>query len=116
MDNPPVEERQPHSATTHSDDRHGRTPLLRRTVTWAVLLVCAALLVATLGEAWQRHTLDQEVAAAQARNAALRQQIQETQRAITIAESPSAIEREARAWGYTRQGDQPVVVVTPPPK
>lgn len=93
-----------------------RTRLVTRTLLWALLLICAALLVATLSEAWQRHTLDEQVAAARAQNAALHQQILQTQHAITVAESPATIEREARSWGYVRSGDHPVIVVSSPTK
>ena len=88
-----------------------RRPLARRTMLWAVLVMCGALLVAILSEAWTRSGVDAQMAAAQARNAALRQDVVATQHAVQQAQSPDAIEREARAWGYIRPGDHPVLVV-----
>jgi cell division protein FtsB len=83
----------------------------QRTLLWAILCVCLALLVAILGEAWTRAHAEAQVQAASARNAALRHDITATQHAITLAESPAEIERAARRWGYIRRGDQPVLVV-----
>ncbi len=88
-----------------------RALLATRTLFWAAMVICGALLVATLSEAWTRTNVDAQVAAAQARNAALRQDVANTQRAIQQAESPATIEREARSWGYIRPGDHPVLVV-----
>jgi cell division protein FtsB len=76
----------------------------------ALLVICAALLLAVGAEAWTRHTIEQQVAAARARNAALQRDVTTTQQNIRVAESPSTIEREARAWGYIRSGDHPVIV------
>lgn len=88
--------------------------LARRTLQLVVLAICVALLIATAAEAWVRHGVEQQVAAAQARNAALQRDIVTTQRSITIAQQPATIEREARAWGYIRAGDHPVVVTGGP--
>jgi hypothetical protein len=74
------------------------------------MVICGALLMATLSEVWTRSTVDAQFAAARARNAALRQDVANTQRAIQQAESPATIEREARSWGYIRPGDHPVLV------
>lgn len=90
----------------------GRRPVLgRRTLLWAILCVCAALVIANIGEAWTRGNAEAQVQAASARNAALRHDIAATQHAIQLAQSPIEIEREARRWGYIRPGDQPVIVV-----
>ncbi len=97
--------------------RAGRQPpraaLATRTLLWAVMVICGALLVATLSEAWTRSNVESQVAAARARNAALRQDVAHTQQAVQQAQSPATIEREARAWGYIRPGDHPVLVVAP---
>lgn len=89
-----------------------RSVLAQRTLQWALLVICVALLIATVAEAWVRHGIEQQVAAAQAQNAALQRDIAATGRSITAAESPATIEREARAWGYIRAGDHPAIVVT----
>jgi cell division protein FtsB len=88
-----------------------RPPLAMRTLLWAILVVCTALLVATVSEAWTRASAEQQVATASAHNAALRHDVAATQRAIALAQSPEEIERVARRWGYIRPGDRPIVVV-----
>lgn len=93
-----------------------RGSLVQRTLLWAVLVICASLAVATASEAWTRHGIEQQVAAARERNAALQRDVTATQRAVQAAQSPAAIEREARAWGYIRAGDHPVIVVTQAPQ
>lgn len=88
-----------------------RPTLGTRTLVWAILCVCVALLIAVLGEAWTRAGADAQVRAASARNAALSHDIAATQHAIVLAQSPAEIERAARRWGYMRPGDSPIVVV-----
>lgn len=92
------------------EDRR-RSPLAMRTLLWAILVVCAALLVATVGEAWTRASVEEQVRTASAHNAALRHDVAATQRAIALAQSPEEIERVARRWGYVRPGDRPILVV-----
>lgn len=87
-----------------------RASLVQRTLLWAMLVICAILLVATVSEAWAYADAQARVGAARAHNAALRRDAETTQRAIQIAESPEAIERQARAWGYSRPGEHPIVV------
>jgi cell division protein FtsB len=93
----------------------GRPALAQRALLWAVLVICAALLIASISEAWVRHNVEQQVTAASARNAALRQDVAAARQAVAVARSPATIEREARAWGFVRPGDHPVIVVTPAP-
>lgn len=91
----------------------GRRPVLgTRTLLWVILCVCAALLIAILGEAWTRANAESQVQAASARNTALRHDITATRHAIQLAQSPAEIERAARRWGYIRPGDHAVVIVT----
>src|SRR5262249_22277224 len=89
-----------------------RGPFARRTLAWAMMAICGALLVATLSEAWTRVNIEGQVSAAQAHNAALRQDAATTQQAVQRAQSPSAIEREARSWASLGRGDHPVIVVS----
>lgn len=90
----------------------GRRPVLgTRTLLWVILCVWAALLIATLGEAWTHANAEAQVQAASARNAALHHDIVATQHAIQLAQSPAEIERAARRWGYVRPGDHAVVIV-----
>lgn len=102
-------------ATTASAAAPARPSLAQRTLFWAVLVICASLLVATASEAWTRHGIEQQVSAARAGNAALQRDVSNTQRAVQEAQSPAAIERAARAWGYIRAGDHPFILVTPTP-
>lgn len=90
--------------------RATRASLVQRTLLWAMLVICATLLVATVSEAWAHADAQARVQAAQAHNAALRRDIQTTQRNIQIAQSPDTIEHQARAWGYSRPGEHPIVV------
>src|SRR5262249_672354 len=87
--------------------------LLRRTMLWIILGVCAALLAAIIGEAIARDNAEARVAATRARIQTLRQTIATTQHAIAVAQSDDQIERQARRWGYIRSGDHPVIIVTP---
>lgn len=89
-----------------------RAALIQRTLLWVMLVICATLLVAAVGEAWAHADAQARVQAAQARNAALRRDAETTQHAIQVAQSPDTIERQARAWGYSRPGEHPVVVTT----
>lgn len=87
-----------------------RSAFAQRTLQLALLVICVALLIATAAEAWVRHGIEQQVAAARAHNAALQRDITTTGHEITVAEAAATIEREARAWGYIRAGDHPVIV------
>jgi hypothetical protein len=87
-----------------------RTTLLTRTVLGTTAAICGALLVATLSEAWVTYRLEQQVSQAQAANAWLRHDASATARQVVWAQAPQTIEDEARARGYVRPGDQPVVI------
>ena len=87
-----------------------RTTLYTRTVLWATAAICAALIVATLSEAWVNYRLQQQVGQAQAANAQTRQDMAATARRIAWAESPTTIEEEARARGYVRPGEHAVAI------
>jgi cell division protein FtsB len=87
-----------------------RTTLYTRTVVWATAAICAALIVATLSEAWVNYRLQQQVRQAQAANAQIQQDSTATAGRIAQAESPATIEDEARARGYVRPGEQAVVI------
>jgi cell division protein FtsB len=89
-----------------------RTALIQRTLLWAMLIICATLLVATVGETWAHADAQARVQAARAHNAAVRHDVETTRRAIQVAQSPGTIERQARAWGYSRPGEHPIVVTT----
>jgi cell division protein FtsB len=86
------------------------TTLYTRTVLWATAAICAALIVATLSEAWVNYRLQQQVGQAQAANAQTRQDMAATAGRIAWAESPITIEEEARARGYVRPGEHAVAI------
>ena len=90
-----------------------RQRLLRRTMLWVILGICAALLAAVIGEAIARDNAEAQVAAARTRIQKQQQTIATTQHAIVVAQSDDEIERQARRWGYIRPGDHPVIIVTP---
>jgi cell division protein FtsB len=89
--------------------------LLARIIVWGTMATCALLILATIGEAWTVHQLNQQVADSQQQNAQLRAQNQAIATSITQLQQPETIEQEARQLGYIYPGDQPVVVVTTQP-
>ncbi len=89
--------------------------LTRALLVWATVALCVALLVGAGSERWTAYQLQRQVAQTQTQNVALKRDIARTQRATIQAQSPAAIERAARAWGYTRDGETPVVIAAPTP-
>lgn len=92
-----------------------RTSLYTRTVLGITAAICLALLIFGVGEAWLDYRLHAQVQQVQAQNDRLRQDTAATLRQAEWAESPGAIEDAARAMGYARPGEQPVVIVTTTP-
>jgi cell division protein FtsB len=76
-------------------------------------LICAALLLGTLAQAWSNSQLTQKV---QAASQILQQKRDENKKLIQQTQhykDPAVIENEARQHlGYVRPGEQPVVVTT----
>ncbi|GAC1456138.1 MAG: hypothetical protein PVSMB4_16430 [Ktedonobacterales bacterium] len=94
-------------------ERHlSRATLFTRTVLWVTAAVCASLVIGTLSEAWVNYRLQQQVRQVRAENAWLRQDAQTTAGRVAWAESPQTVEDEARARGYARPGDRPVVIAS----
>jgi len=91
----------------------GHDAFLRRAMAWVVVAICAVLVVATIGEALARADVEQQVATARQRNQSLQSDAQTLQRAIEVAGSDEEIERQARSWGWTRPGDQPILIIPP---
>jgi cell division protein FtsB len=92
-----------------------RTTLYTRSVLGVTAAICLALLIFGASEAWLNHQIHVQVQQVQSANARLRQDTASTLRQAAWAESPAAIEGEARAMGYARPGEQPVVIVTAQP-
>ncbi|HUY76691.1 MAG TPA: septum formation initiator family protein [Ktedonobacterales bacterium] len=104
------------AAMRRAQRRRQRPAALTRALTlWATLALCVVLLVGVGSELWTGYQLQQQVAQTQAQNAALQHDIARTQRATSQAQSPTSIERTARAWGYARDGETPVVIAAPTP-
>src|SRR5258707_4752247 len=82
--------------TSTTARRLARRPLARRTLAWAIMAVCGALLVATLSEAWTRGNIEGQVTAAEAHNAALRQDVATTRQAAGRAQCAHVIARTGR--------------------
>jgi cell division protein FtsB len=92
-----------------------RTTLYTRSVLGVTAAICLALLIFGASEAWLNLQIHVRVQQVQSANARLRQDTATTLRQAAWAESPAAIEGEARAMGYARPGEQPVVIVTAQP-
>ena len=102
-------------APVKTPSRPLRPTIGSRTITlWVTMAICVALLVATAGEVWARISVERQVAQTQSQNARIRQDIHTTQQQVTQANSPATIEREARAWGYVRPGETPVIIAPTP--
>lgn len=89
--------------------------LTRALVVWVTLALCGALLVGVGVEYWLRANLERQVAQTQTQNDTLQHDITRTRYATTQAQASATIEREARAWGYTRPGETPIVIAAPTP-
>lgn len=97
-------------ATIQPPARPVRKPLL-----WLAALICLALLAATGGETWSLWQAQQAVTQMRSDNQRIERDIQQTRQAVSQAQSPGAIEREARNLGYIYPGDTPVVIAQPQP-
>ena len=89
--------------------------LLARLIIWGTAAICGLLILATLGEAWTVHRLNQQIAANQQAANQLQQQNQQLSSSIQQLQQASTIEQEARKLGFIFPGDQPVVIVTSTP-
>ncbi|HEY7350464.1 MAG TPA: septum formation initiator family protein [Ktedonobacterales bacterium] len=92
-----------------------RPSLLARLILWGTAAICGLLILATIGEAWTVHRLNQQVAANQQAADQLQAQNQALANTIQQLQQPSTIEAEARKLGFIFPGDQPVVIVTTTP-
>lgn len=88
-----------------------RPSLLASTIIWGTIAFCGLLLLASIGEAWNVHRLNQQIAASQQAVDQLQAQNQALQHNIQDLQQPGTIEQEARKLGYIFPGDQPVVIV-----
>src|SRR5258708_8396034 len=92
--------------------RARRSSLFTQTVIWATGLVCLALLLGSLAQAWSNSELMQRVQAAQQQTQHLQAHHDALSRLVNYCKAPFLIESEARQQlGYVRPGENPVVLV-----
>ena len=90
-----------------------RSSLFTQTVIWVTGLICLALLLSSLAQAWSNSQLMQRVTSAQQQY----QQIQDKHDYLTklanYYKDPFVIESEARQQlGYVRPGEYPVIIIS----
>jgi cell division protein FtsB len=93
--------------------RARRSSLFAQTIIWVTGLICLALLLGSLAQAWSNSALMQRVESAQQQT----QQLQDKHDTLTSQASyykdPLVIESEARQkLGYVRPGEYPVVIIS----
>ncbi len=92
--------------------RARRHSLFARTVLWITGLVCAALLLGTIAQAWSNSELNGRLQTEQQKLQLLRSANASLKRDVTHYNDPTVIEREAReSLGYARPGERVVMVV-----
>ncbi|HEY7358243.1 MAG TPA: septum formation initiator family protein [Ktedonobacterales bacterium] len=92
-----------------------KPPLMTRLILWGTAAICGLLILATLGEVWTVHRLNQQIDVNQQAANQLQAQNQQLSNSVQQLQQPSTIEQEARKLGFIFPGDQPVVVVTTTP-
>ena len=85
----------------------------RALILWATLALLAPLAIGASSETLARIQLARQVAQTPRQNHAIQSDITRTNRAVSQAESPATIELRARAWGYARPGERPIVIAPP---
>jgi cell division protein FtsB len=103
-------ERPDASARAARPTLNARKPLL-----WIAALICLALLAATGAERWTLLREQQTIAQTRIENTRIQRDMEQTRQAVSQAQTPGAIEREARNLGYIRPGDTPVIIAQPHP-
>lgn len=97
---------------TFGHQRARRETLYKHTLLWITGLICIALFLGTLAQAWSNSQLTQKLQREQQSLQALQQQHSQLQKDVDKYKDPSVIENEARQQlGYVRPGEKPVMVV-----
>ncbi len=100
-------------AETAGHSRARRNSLFTQTVIWVTGLICLALLLGSLGQAWSNSQLMQRVQATQQQTQQLQAQHDSLARLANYYKDPFVIESEARQeLGYIRPGEHPLVIVS----
>jgi cell division protein FtsB len=95
--------------------RARRNSLFTRTLLWGTGLVCVALLLATMAQAWSNSQLSAQMAQEQQHLEELQDQNAQLKHDQEYYKDPLVIEREAREkLGFARPGEQVVVVIQAP--
>lgn len=95
--------------------RGRRSSFFSRTVIWVTGLVCLALLLASLAQAWSNSQLNQHVQETRAQLQQLRQHHDDLVHLADRYKDPNVIESEARQqMGYVKPGEHPIVIVGAP--
>lgn len=97
---------------TVGHSRARRTSLFTHTVMWITGLICAAFLVATLGQAWSNSQLEQQLQKATQQYDQVNKHNQDLQQQVNYYKDPTVIDNEARQeLNYVRPGEHAVVIV-----
>jgi cell division protein FtsB len=100
-------------AETAGSLRARRSSLFTQTIIWVTGLICLALLLGSLGQAWSNSQLMQRVQDAQQQTQQLQAHRDFLSRLANYYKDPFVIESEARQQlGYVRPGEHPVVIVS----
>ncbi|HET8910398.1 MAG TPA: septum formation initiator family protein [Ktedonobacteraceae bacterium] len=95
--------------------RDRRSSFFSRTVIWVTGLICLALLLGSLVQAWSNSQLNQRVQQTQAQLQQVRQHHQYLVQQADRYRDPIVIESEARQqMGYVRPGEHPIVIIGAP--
>ena len=98
-------------AETAGRSRARRSSLFTQTIIWVTGLICLALLLGSLGQAWSNSQLMQRVQAAQQQTQQLQAHHHSLSRLANYYKDPFVIESEARQQlGYVRPGEHPLVI------
>src|SRR6266496_6457022 len=93
--------------------RARRSSLFTQTVIWVTGLICLALLLGSLAQAWSNSQLMQRVQAAQQQTQQLQAHHDYLSRLVNYYKDPFVIESEARQQlGYVRPGEYPVIIIS----
>ncbi|HTI13040.1 MAG TPA: septum formation initiator family protein [Dictyobacter sp.] len=102
---------------TYGRRRARRMSLYTRSVMWITILICVALFLGTMAQAWSNDHLMHQVQKAQQTLQQLQKTHQQLQHSAAYYNDPGEIESEARQQlGYVRPGEQSVVIVNTPAK
>lgn len=94
--------------------RARRNSLLTQTIIGLTMLVCIALLLGSLAQAWSNSQLAQQVVSAQQQLQQLQSQHDSLAQQAAHYQDPAIIEREAREQlGYVRPGEHEIIIISP---